>query len=776
MERNGRRPTRTGVPDPGPPTSEGESLPFPGSRPSFGKSGGHPTLPESSPSFSISLSKASDRSMVTRRLQSGIGIPDLPNRHDPFENSFENLLEFLPDALLLLSPSLSILAANRSFLDRFGLSRKAVLGKPLDRIFLSEKFAGWVRERIAQNKAGSALLILPDGKTEPFQGHLHVSLSFASRSRGRSRILLRLWDLGPEISGEGSETPEALNDLKFRLLADSVDAGVLLLDGTGRLLSANAPAERMFGLEERLLAGRAIGGLLPNLPESFGLHSGALPEVSIPRQGTTGRRSDGSLFAVCVTGYRLREARGPCTILVVTDHSGNQAGNPAGSQEGSQTGALPGSPGDFAAPLQEEAAPLPTGHTGRSALAFRLGEILESPAGSLWEKGALLSLDIDRFKGVNDLLGNENGDALLAEVRDRLSTCVRKGDLVVRTGGDEFMILLPGLDDRDKTKDIAEKILDTIARPFEFDRTPVFVNASIGAALWPEDGRTSDTLLRRVDNSLYEAKELGNTCVIYHPEEGPRIDGKFELERELRRALDRGEFVLHFQPQVDIATRTMTGAEALIRWNHPERGLVSPEHFISVAENTGLIVPIGAWVIRSACDHLREWSLAGRPLHLTVNVSVRQLERGNLTDIISRALRDTGVDGSRLEVEITESLLMKRSLTSMDLNELAEMGVRTSIDDFGTGYSSLSYLTRLPVHKLKIDRSFITSLPTDPGVRAVTTAIITMAKALGLRTIAEGVETGAQLAILEALGCQEVQGYLFSPPIPAAALQGWVPP
>ncbi len=751
MERNGHRPARTGFSDPGSLTPEPGPPPFPGFSASRGKRRRDPPPPENIPSFSVSLSKSSGR----RAVRPGSGDPDLSNLNGTVEKSFENLLESLPDGLLLLSssPSFSILAANRTALNLFGLTRKSVLGQSLDRILLSEGFAGWVRERSSLKRSGSALLIFPEGETDPFRHTVRVSLSFTTPSKGGSRILLYLRNPAPASSGRDPETCE---DPKFRILAESVDAGVLLLDDAGRLLSSNRPAERMFGLKGSLSLGSEIGTLLPDFSQSRGLPAGTIPGGPIPRQKTTGRRHDQTAFPVCVAGYRIEEESGPRTILVVTDLSGV---SPAVDEL-----------------LQEEIPSSKTGQTGRSAFVHRLGEILKSPAGSLWEKGALLSLDIDRFKGVNDLLGNENGDALLAEVRDRLSTCVRKGDLVVRTGGDEFMILLPGLDDREKTKEVAEKVLDAIARPFEIDRTPVFVNASVGAALWPEDGSTCDILLRRVDNALYEAKELGNTCVVFHPDEGPRIDGRFELERELRRALDRGEFTLEFQPQVDIATRTLTGAEALIRWNHPERGLVSPEHFIPVAETTGLIVPIGAWAIRSACDHLRAWALAGRPdLRLTVNVSVRQLERGNLTDIVSRSLHDSGIDGSRLEVEITESLLMKRGLTSMDLNELAEMGVRTSIDDFGTGYSSLSYLTRLPVHKLKIDRSFITSLPTDPGVRAVTRAIITMARALELRTIAEGVETGEQLAILEALGCHEVQGYFFSPPLPAPEFLRWAP-
>ncbi len=663
-------------------------------------------------------------------------------------------MEFLPDGLLLLSSTLTILAANRTFLNLFGFSRKTVLGKPLHRVLPSVEFAGWVREKSARNGSGSATLLFPDGDKETLRNPVRVSLSRAPHSGGKFRILLRLWGLA-------QEPPERcrgmIGDRRFRSLAEAIASGVFLLDKDGLLVSTNEAANRMFGLDSLPPEGCGIGSLLPSLPGSAFFPAEKLPTGPFNRRRSTGRRLDGTEFPVEVAGCRLGKEDGHVTILVVTE--------------------LPGMRSPASPPAEEALSTSPARYLGRSALATRLGEILEAPTESPWKKGALISMDIDRFKGVNDLLGNESGDALLSEVGDRLSACVRKGDLVVRTGGDEFMILLPGLDDRETTKDVSEKILDAIARPFEFDGTPVFVNASIGAALWPEDGATSDLLLRRVDNALYEAKELGNTCVVYHPAEAPRIDRKFELERELRRAIDRGEFSLHFQPQVEIGTRKLTGAEALIRWNHPERGLVSPEYFIPVAESTGLIVPIGAWVIRSVCDHLRDWTLAGRPsLRLTVNVSVRQLERGNLTDIFRRALLDSGVDGRQLEVEITESLLMKRTLTSMDLGELAEMGIQTSIDDFGTGYSSLSYLTRLHVHKLKIDRSFITSLPTDPNIRAITTAIITMARALRLRTIAEGVETEEQLAILESLGCHEVQGYYFSPPLPAPEFLRWSPP
>ncbi len=405
-----------------------------------------------------------------------------------------------------------------------------------------------------------------------------------------------------------------------------------------------------------------------------------------------------------------------------------------------------------------------------------LARLLASQDSRPQKGGALLFLDLDRFKGINDSLGHERGDALIREVGNRLASCVRQSDLIARTGGDEFMVVLEGMTDRNSLRKIAETILNEVSRPFDLDLdpAPVFVNASIGTVVWPEDGDSVDFLLRRADIALYRAKEIGHAAVAYTEEDGRTGRQKYETERELRRALENNEFVLYYQPQVDLSTRRLVGAEALIRWNHPKNGLVPPDRFIPVAESSGLIVAIGTWVIEEACRQMGQWKKAGvLPFRLTVNVSGRQFERGSLVDIVRSVLARSGTEGRLLEVEITESVLMARPQTTTVLQELSNLGVRTSIDDFGTGYSSLSCLTRLPVYKLKIDRSFVTTLPSDPNVRAITTTIITMSAALGLRTIAEGVETREQLEILKKLGCHEIQGYYFSPPLPAEDFTRW---
>jgi diguanylate cyclase (GGDEF)-like protein/PAS domain S-box-containing protein len=384
---------------------------------------------------------------------------------------------------------------------------------------------------------------------------------------------------------------------------------------------------------------------------------------------------------------------------------------------------------------------------------------------------AVAFLDVDQFKLVNDTLGHPVGDRLLQAVAERLRACVRQGDTVARLGGDEFTLLFPALARSEDAALMAEKLLGQFAEPFHVDGHELYVTASIGMALHPDDGEDPDALLRNADSAMYRAKELGrNTYQLCTPDMNSRALLRMTLERGLRRALDRSEFVLHYQPIVGLLTRRVVGLEALVRWRQPDGRFVAPDTFIPVAEESRLIVPLGEWVLQSACRQLREWRDAGfGELRVSVNLSARQLQHQDLPKAVEIALARAGLPAACLELEITESVAMQNVERARGfLRAVREMGVSISIDDFGTGQSSLSYLRHFPLSTLKIDRSFVRDIAVDPDDEAIVSAVIALAHVLKLRVIAEGVERADQLAFLLQAGCEEAQGHLFSAALPAA--------
>ena len=393
-------------------------------------------------------------------------------------------------------------------------------------------------------------------------------------------------------------------------------------------------------------------------------------------------------------------------------------------------------------------------------------------------QGAVLFIDLDRFKTINDSIGHDVGDLLLKGVAHRLVSTLRGEDTVARQGGDEFIVVLPSVNNVPDAGIVAQKLLEAMALPYQIMDKELRTSASIGIAVFPADGEDADTLLKNGDTAMYHAKEAGrNNYQFFTARMNQLAAEKQSLGTHLHQALERDELLLHFQPIIDMAHGKLVGIEVLLRWQHPVQGLIPPVTFIPLAEESGLIVSIGEWVLESACGQLRAWRDQGYEVpRLAINLSARQFRRKGLVETIARILAETGVAGAYLELEITESALMDNTdEVSEILRKLKGMGITIAIDDFGTGYSSLSYLKRFSIDKLKIDQSFVQDIVADPDDAAIVIAIITLAHSLKMKVIAEGVETDAQFAFLRREGCDQCQGYYFSKPLPAREIVTQLP-
>jgi len=543
---------------------------------------------------------------------------------------------------------------------------------------------------------------------------------------------------------------------KLRLHASifaSAGEAIVIADASERIVSANPAFTRISGLAESDIVGTALSAA------RLGTDNGQWTAIreAVAHAGVWNgelqiQRLDGSPCPVWAAISAVRSPSGAAAhyCLVFSDLSERK---------------------DAEARIYHLAYFDPLTNLPNRALLYSLLEQALAEAHRRHGHGALLFVDLDRFKQINDSFGHAPADSLLAEVGKRLLGVLRDEDVVSRLGGDEFVIALFDINRREDAALVARKILAALAEPFFVEGHEILLSASVGISIFPEDGRDAETLLRNADVAMYRAKQLGNASYLFYSREmNLRSLERLKLEGGLRHALERNEFSLHFQPQLDLASGRIIGAEALLRWESLPRGPVPPAQFIPVAEETGLIVPIGEWVIEAACRQLRAWLDAGlQPVKVAVNLSPRQFSQ-HLPHIVMAHLANYGVPPCLLELEITESMLMHSadSVVAM-MREFADAGIAMSLDDFGTGYSSLSYLKRFPIDTLKIDQSFVRGIPDDINDSAIAEAIIGMAKALRLRVIAEGVENEAQLNFLRDAGCDEIQGYWFSRPVVADA-------
>jgi diguanylate cyclase (GGDEF)-like protein/PAS domain S-box-containing protein len=553
------------------------------------------------------------------------------------------------------------------------------------------------------------------------------------------------------ISRDLSESKES--EAKYRGLLEAAPDAMVVVNPSGKIVLLNVQAEKRFGYRRDELIGQPVKNIIPKgFAERLIADALRSAEDAMEQQiGTgielTGRRKDGSEFPIEIMLSPLAGAEGILVTAAIRDIT---------TRKKAEALIIHSSEHDFL-----------TGLPNRMLLNDRVNQAILL-AVRHQARVAVLFLDLDGFKHINDSLGHPTGDRLLQSVGKRLVDCVRGSDTVSRQGGDEFVVLLAEEEASEDASVAARRMLRAVAEAHFIDQHDLHVTCSVGISLYPDDGLNAETLIKNADTAMYQAKENGRqTYQFFKAAMNVRAVERQSIEEALRRALEREEFVVHYQPKINLKTGKISGAEALLRWTHPTRGPVSPAQFIPVAEDCGLILPIGSWVLRQACQQAQAWVAVGLPMGtMAVNISAIQLREENFVDSVFAIFKETGLDPRLLEVELTESVLMKHAeYTASILKALRAGGVQVAVDDFGTGYSSLSYLRKFPIDALKIDQSFVRQITTVPDETIIVKAVISMGRSLKLRVIAEGVETQEQLAFLQAHKCDEAQGYYFSRPV-----------
>jgi diguanylate cyclase (GGDEF)-like protein/PAS domain S-box-containing protein len=694
---------------------------------------------------------------LLRALHHAVERKDSEKHLAQMESRYRGLLEAAPDAMVISDSNGRILLVNAEAERLFGYSREELVGQVVE-VLVPERFR----------------------KEHPGQHQEYMAHPQARKMRqGRTLYALRKDGtefpagimLNPVESAEGILVTATIRDLTLRITMEKalfeekeraqvtlncIGDAVVCTDIAGSISFLNRVAEKMTGWTRQEATGKPMAEVFriqdattrETIPNPMQMAVGQNRTVHLPANCILIRR-DGFEIPIedCVSPIHDREGQATGAVVVFRDVSEARA---------MALQMLHSAQHDFL-----------TGLPNRMLLNDRVGQAI-TLAQRHTKKVAVMFLDLDGFKHINDSLGHPIGDRLLQSIAKRLVNCVRGSDTVSRQGGDEFIVLLSEMEQSEDAAIKAARLLRAVAEPYSIGQHDLHVNMTIGVSVYPDDGLDAETLIKNADTAMYQAKENGRQCFqFFKPAMNVRAVERQSIEESLRRALKRHEFALHYQPIINLSTGAITGAEALLRWTHPVRGPVSPAQFIPVAEDCGLILPIGKWVLREACAQARAWLDAGLPLAtMAVNISAMEFRDEKFLEGVFAILKDTGLDPASLELELTESVLMKRAESAASvLQALRARGVQLAVDDFGTGYSSLSYLRKFPIDALKIDQSFVRQITTAPDETTIVTAVISMGRSLKLRVVAEGVETQEELAFLQAHHCDEAQGYLFSRPV-----------
>ncbi len=660
----------------------------------------------------------------------------------------QQVLDQIHDSVIAMDLSGYITGWNKGAEQQFGYTAEEAIGKNI--LFLyadeDEDEDAMLHEAFLEHGGREMVVKRRKKSGEVFWASLSLSLSRDVRGNPTA-ILGYLVDITERLKAEAELRLQAA-------IFEYSDEGIIVTDVSKRILSVNRSFSKITGYE----AEEAIGQL-PSMLKS-GLHDRAFYEemnVSLADNGLWigelwNRRKNGENFPawMSISGVRNKEGTVTHYFAVFTDLTERKN-------------------------AEQQIYRLAyydtlTGLPNRARLHTLLRQsLIEAQRGKT--HGAILFIDLDRFKQINDSLGHAHGDILLKEIATRLSAVLRGEDIIARLGGDEFVVALVNITKHEDASLVAQKILDSLSAPIMVEGHELLISASIGISVYPDDGEDAETLIKNADIAMYRAKqgETHERYMFFSPDMNRRALERLKLESNLRRALEREELELYYQPQMELQSGKMVGAEVLLRWKHADQGMISPATFIPLAEETGLIVPIGQWILETVCARNKEWERTGLPIvKLAVNISAKQF-RPDLPRMVADILARHELDPQFLELEITESMIMQNveGVIAM-MDEFQLLGIGLSLDDFGTGYSSLSYLKRFPIDKLKIDQSFVRGITKDADDEAITRAIISLSRNLGLRVIAEGVETEDQLSFLRAAGCEKIQGYYYSRPLPEA--------
>jgi len=671
------------------------------------------------------------------------------------EARLRQLIATTLDAVVTVDRSMTVIEWNRQAEATFGIPARDALGSPLQVSLFRERDIDIVRLLVDRYRSGQPRRILRRRiETTAFRANgesLPVEITLAPTGSGpQATFTAFIRDISDRKRARHElETSEK----RFRTIVEKSWSGVVLLDGNLCFSFAGSSTQHLIGYEEQELLGRSLLDFIH--PRDVETAGAILIEMAArPNQEAHGelrfQHKDGRW--IWLEGFSQNLLHEPSVGAIVLNYRDVTHRKETEKQL------------EYRAHYDSL-----TGLPNRLLFRDRLVNAVSAAARHGYG-AAVMYLDLDHFKLVNDGLGHSFGDRLLAEVAQRLEGVLRASDTVSRIGGDEFSILLPEVSHTEDILGVASKVLETLAQPFHIDGHDLFVSASIGVSCYPNDGADAESLLKCADAAMYRSKELGrNQVQLFTASMNERYGRRLALEQQLHRALEREELELHYQPVYDRARRRIVSLEALIRWQHPVRGLIGPDEFISLAEDTGLIIPIGTWALRTACLQLRRWQMDGVPaLRVAVNISPVQLQQRDLVDTVRRVIEESSIPPETLQLEVTETAAMANlELTMKVLHELRDMGVGVAVDDFGTGQSSLTYLKHLPIDTVKIDKAFLRDVTEDETAAAIVSYVINLAHTLRLRVVAEGVETEAQFSFLRHYSCDLMQGFLFSRPLPA---------